>query len=115
MLVSSPPSASPLLGLGFCGDPFCSASSIPSSESRAVGWGGQNKLLPCSGVFWTADDFQLQSLLLIYFSLWLLIFEEQGHACSVGNIAFFTCCFVVVEPNHCVFCLAFTPAVLAII
>jgi hypothetical protein len=33
-----PPSASPLLGLGFCGDSFCSAGS----ESRVVGWGGQN-------------------------------------------------------------------------
>jgi hypothetical protein len=59
----------------------------------------------------SADDYQLQSLLLIYFILWLLIFEEQGPACSVGNIASLTCS-VVAEPNLGVICLLLTSAVL---
>ena len=59
----------------------------------------------------SADDYKLQSLLLIYFSLWLLIFEEQGPACSVGNIASLTCS-IVAEPNHGVVCLLLTSAVL---
>ena len=119
MLVLCPPSAWPLLGLGLCGDSICFAGSIPSSESRVVGWGGPSADLgpgrhgdtPSYFPNASADNYQLQSLLLIYFSFWLLIFEEQGPACSVVNIASLTCS-IVVEPNLGVVCLFLTYAVL---
>ena len=121
MLVSCPPSALLLLGLGLCGDSICFAGSIPLSESRVVGWGGPSVDLgpgrhgetPSCFPNSSADDYQLQSLLLCYFSFWLLIFEEQGPTYSVVNIASLTCS-IVAEPNLGVVCLFLTYAVLNI-